>query len=309
MSLFSKIKSQKSESAEPAGEQEGQPSIARFAKLVAGKKTDDSSSADLSFLSGIGSDEKAVKVEGVACVDGDPEKTANGWFMHMYQGHEIREHFVNGLLHRDDGPAYIKDGEFKTEGWAINGVYHRTDGPAIISKHPDGLVQEHFFVDGVAVRKMGVFPDGGSIETFCTGSLFFWERHNDKGPAVIYRDKDGAIVREEYYLNGSLHRVGDKPAITAGKHMEWWDRGELHRSSGPAIVTAKGEKRYFLEGREVGRNEVSKAAVENSHNQGIGEADQDTQAPSDGGKREEEMRNRIGSWKKEKANKPRPRGR
>jgi hypothetical protein len=38
--------------------------------------------------------------------------------------------FLNGKLHREDGPAVIRaDG---TQYWYLNGVIHREDGPAVI---------------------------------------------------------------------------------------------------------------------------------------------------------------------------------
>ena len=38
--------------------------------------------------------------------------------------------FLNGKCHREDGPAYISsDG---TQAWWVNGEYHREDGPARI---------------------------------------------------------------------------------------------------------------------------------------------------------------------------------
>jgi hypothetical protein len=43
----------------------------------------------------------------------------------------IEYHNKNGVLHRTDGPAYIKD---DYEVWYYNGLVHRTDGPAFISK-------------------------------------------------------------------------------------------------------------------------------------------------------------------------------
>ena len=40
-----------------------------------------------------------------------------------------KRHYLNGFLHRDDGPAI----EYKSgsKAWYLNGETHRTDGPAI----------------------------------------------------------------------------------------------------------------------------------------------------------------------------------
>ena len=37
--------------------------------------------------------------------------------------------YLNGKLHREDGPAY--EGSSGTKGWYLNGLCHREDGPAV----------------------------------------------------------------------------------------------------------------------------------------------------------------------------------
>jgi hypothetical protein len=39
-----------------------------------------------------------------------------------------KHYFLNGIHHREDGPAMEHDG---VKSWWINGFLHRTDGPAI----------------------------------------------------------------------------------------------------------------------------------------------------------------------------------
>ena len=51
----------------------------------------------------------------------------NGYYKHEYG---TQEWYLNGYLHREDGPAIIRvDG---TKKWYINGIRHREDGPAYI---------------------------------------------------------------------------------------------------------------------------------------------------------------------------------
>lgn len=45
-------------------------------------------------------------------------------------GKFVLYHFVNGLLHREDGPAI--EWESGNQYWYYNDVQHRVDGPAII---------------------------------------------------------------------------------------------------------------------------------------------------------------------------------
>lgn len=40
-----------------------------------------------------------------------------------------KKYYVNGTLHREDGPAVIYAN--RTKKWYINGELHRDDGPAI----------------------------------------------------------------------------------------------------------------------------------------------------------------------------------
>ena len=50
--------------------------------------------------------------------------------------------FVNGLRHREDGPAVIYEGGGKQ--WYINGELHREDGPAVV--HADG--RKEWYING-----------------------------------------------------------------------------------------------------------------------------------------------------------------
>jgi hypothetical protein len=65
--------------------------------------------------------------------------------------------WLNGRLHREDGPVYI--GSDGTQIWYLNGKYHREDGPAVV--RPDGtkkwyLNDEFHREDGPAI----IWPDG-----------------------------------------------------------------------------------------------------------------------------------------------------
>ena len=55
--------------------------------------------------------------------------------------------YLNGKLHRDDGPAgELADG---TKVWYLNGEHDRTDGPAV--EWPDGT--KEWWVDGVELTE------------------------------------------------------------------------------------------------------------------------------------------------------------
>lgn len=59
--------------------------------------------------------------------------------------------FKNGLLHREDGPAYDSK-EYKA--WWINGYRHRSDGPAIINER---VRKNSWYLHGICVSFEEVF--------------------------------------------------------------------------------------------------------------------------------------------------------
>jgi antitoxin component YwqK of YwqJK toxin-antitoxin module len=55
--------------------------------------------------------------------------------------------YLNGLLHREDGPAVeLANG---TKQWYLNGQLHRTDGPAIEFKNGE----KRWYLNGKLCRK------------------------------------------------------------------------------------------------------------------------------------------------------------
>jgi hypothetical protein len=71
-----------------------------------------------------------------------------------------QEWFLNGKIHREDGPAIIfPDGR---QYWYLNGQYHREDGPSVI--YPDGT-KRCYLNDGLH-REDGpavIWPDGSKL--------------------------------------------------------------------------------------------------------------------------------------------------
>ena len=67
--------------------------------------------------------------------------------------------------------------------------------------------------------------------------------------ALRYRievDEDGA--RRYYNTNGELHRT-DGPAVEWALGEKWWyQNGQLHRTDGPAVIRAGGGKEWWQNG-------------------------------------------------------------
>ena len=67
---------------------------------------------------------------------------------------------LNGILHREDGPAYEHSDGYKS--WYLNGQRHREDGPAI--EGSDG--SKNWWINGECHREDGPaveYPDGSKL--------------------------------------------------------------------------------------------------------------------------------------------------
>lgn len=73
---------------------------------------------------------------------------------------------IDGVLHRDDGPAKAWP-DFNEEEWWVNGELHRIDGPAVVSDDP-----------GVKWSVQGLRPpvDGRESEDYVDGRRLWWVR-------------------------------------------------------------------------------------------------------------------------------------
>lgn len=100
---------------------------------------------------------------------------------YLEDGYEIRtkegliEFYLNGVLHREDGPAWYHIGGSRK--WCQNGKLHREDGPAII----DVRGYLHWYIDGQRHRV------GGPAYIEPTGDMFYYQNdvlHREDGPAV-----------------------------------------------------------------------------------------------------------------------------
>lgn len=65
------------------------------------------------------------------------------------------QYMLNGLLHREDGPAdivYDKNGQKSVERWYLKGILHRFDGPAVITYKNGKLQSEQWVLDNKVVN-------------------------------------------------------------------------------------------------------------------------------------------------------------
>lgn len=163
--------------------------------------------------------------DGTIHKEGKPAMVYNG-------GIEIW--YINGLMHREDGPAY--DSESYKE-WRINNQLHRENEPAI--------------VDNILNNK----------EWWTNGNL---HRENDK-PAII----NERFEFKEWWFNGKRHRENDKPAKIIDNYLsEWWFNGYLHRgNNNPAIINNKMGKEWWFNGKR--HNSIGAAVKPKVNKRGV----------------------------------------
>ena len=153
------------------------------------------------------------------------------------------KYLVNGVLHREDGPAYIsyhENGNKKYEGYYINGEYHRIDGPAIIAYYINGNKQgESYYINGKNHRA----DDPAIIQYYENGNVN-WElycnyMHGDTSGISYY--KDGMIETYVFILNGKLHKEDGPARIryyqSGNISEEFYYKGEL--------ISVKSLNEYF----------------------------------------------------------------
>ena len=136
-----------------------------------------------------------------------------------------KEWRLNGLLHREDGPAFETADGYKS--WFRNDTQHREGGPAI--EDPDG-----------------------TKSWYRNGQL-----HRDDGPAIEY-----ASGSKEWYRNGMLHRE-DGPAVESsdGRTKDWFINHIYLEAGEIQILEARIQQQKVIELRKAMTEGFSSAVV------------------------------------------------
>ena len=71
-------------------------------------------------------------------------------FTGCLQNKEDIKYYVNGKLHREDGPAWVHSKG--RQSWWFKGYYHREDGPAVVGING---VRQEWWIHGVLHREDG----------------------------------------------------------------------------------------------------------------------------------------------------------
>lgn len=146
--------------------------------------------------------------------------------------------FKNGVIHRGEekGPAVIfSENEYE---YHINGLLHRENGPALIRNH-----KKSWFREGLLHRDEyegpAVLYDNGDFEYYYKG-----KRHRSNNlPALIFSNY------KYYYYKGKLHR-DNGPAVEEDQNLEWYIHGYRHRENNlPAKIEGKGHFHFYYSGK------------------------------------------------------------
>jgi hypothetical protein len=191
------------------------------------------------------------------------EKTpAPSWKMHS--DGDITFMNKDGLLHREDGPAYIGfDGQ---QSWYKNGKLHRVDGPAIMNSNGNRF----WYREGKCHREDGpavIYADGQKnwfLDDEALSEQEFLARTTTKQPTAVPppipapkpinlspENVNGTLLpsgaREWRNQKGELHRENGPALIHTNGDTYWYLNGKYHREDGPAILYEPGTKSFYLD--------------------------------------------------------------
>lgn len=135
------------------------------------------------------------------------------WFKPHPQGgpqidrKDLKVWFCGALVHREGGPAIIKDlNHLHLEAWVEQGRTHRIGGPALTFQEKSGSF--NYANGSVRIRQTG---DSYRVYTVPTLQVQCWFQngllHREDGPAITITPVMEGLFREEFwFLHGVQHR-------------------------------------------------------------------------------------------------------
>ncbi len=100
--------------------------------------------------------------------------------------------FLNGELHREDGPAI--EGSDGSKWWYLNGKLHREDGPAIVYENEE----KQWYLNGKLHRE-----DGPAVE-FPNGTKYWYLNNEEVTWKEVFRNANGDLEKECRILTYAL---------------------------------------------------------------------------------------------------------
>ena len=177
----------------------------------------------------------------------------------------FKEWYKDGKKHNEDFPAKIEinaEGRL-TEYYFTNGVLHRDDGPAFIEycikeEYYNEYYYEYFSKEGIRKNISSIDRRQFNLYTeiwFRNGS-----KHRDDGPAKTHWRADGPLFMQVWYQNGMKHRGNDEPSNieyypNGSLYIEMWNsNGKCHREGDlPSFImySPEGEpilRKWYIDG-------------------------------------------------------------
>jgi hypothetical protein len=155
--------------------------------------------------------------------------------------------YLNGELHREDGPAIeFADG---SKRWFLNNQkYPEREWKIEVEKLRAEREKEKEQVPAmntIKVESAFDIPNNftGIVEYANGDKRWFLngERHRENGPAI--ENADGT---KRWFLNGKYHCENGPAVERIDGTKKWYLNGSLHRENGPAVEYANGSKHWFL---------------------------------------------------------------
>jgi hypothetical protein len=137
--------------------------------------------------------------------------------------------------------------------WYQNNMIHRdNDLPAIIKLNNNIIVNQEWYKDNKLHRDTLRLPGSASEPDTSLDN-----------PALIINNIKAQIIREEWYINGMLHRDNDNPAVITmdydlniGKKY-WYKNGICCRDDNkPCIVCSDGSE-YWIRDGEIEKYQIN----------------------------------------------------
>jgi len=155
----------------------------------------------------------------------------------------------------------------KGEEWRLNGVLHREDGPA--RTYTNGTKQ--YYKHGYLHRE-----DGPAVEAnhgYCTKQVYYYEGriHNEKGPAYIERWCDSEVLK--YFEHDILHHLQGPAVIlryfnkrhSRSDDIQYFINGKYYtRENFEKVI--KTLKKFISKLKQKKRNKISNIIYESTTN-------------------------------------------
>src|SRR5579859_6911180 len=146
-----------------------------------------------------------------------------------------RRWYLNGQLHREDGPAVeLPNGD---KSWYFNDQLHREDGPA--QAWSDGA--KYWWYHGKYINSSSQKEFERLIKKNSSSKI-------ENNQSICQTDEYG---NKRWFLNNQLHRE-DGPAIDhIDGYKAWYINDQRHRIDGPAVEGAYVQKYWWYHGKYI----------------------------------------------------------